>query len=100
LISTWTALPRDAPKYVSCASPNRDKFAWRLIYRFHVQNILNGLNAATGSTIFFLTLGLLIWMRRDNAKREAGKYDHRLDGLTLEESNVLGNAHPGFRYKY
>jgi hypothetical protein len=78
LISTWSALPRDAPNYP----------------------ILNGLNLAVGATMFCLAGGLLIWMKRDNAKRERGDYDYRMEGMTVEESAVLGNDHPGFRYQY
>jgi sugar phosphate permease len=78
LISTWSALPKDAPNYP----------------------ILNGLNLGTSTTILCLATGLLLWMKRDNFKRERGDYDYRLEGMTMEESGVLGNQHPGFRYKY
>jgi hypothetical protein len=78
LISTWSALPSDAPNYP----------------------ILNGLNLAVGGTIFISATGLLIWMKRDNIKRERGDYDDRIEGLSIEETAALGNDHPGFRNQY
>ncbi|KAJ9118392.1 hypothetical protein QFC24_006221 [Naganishia onofrii] len=35
----------------------------------------------------------------NNKKRDAGAYDHYLEGVQPEESYKLGNNHPGFRYK-
>ncbi|GHJ89070.1 hypothetical protein NliqN6_5472 [Naganishia liquefaciens] len=77
LISTWSFLPSDGPNYP----------------------IGNGLNAATSACIFLLA-GFLLWfIRVNNKKREAGQYDHYLNGVTAEEAHKLGNNHPGFRYK-
>ncbi|KAI5449863.1 hypothetical protein NCC49_003979 [Naganishia albida] len=77
LISTWSFLSSDAPNYPKG----------------------NGLNLATSTTIAILAAGLLWYIRMNNKKREAGKYDHYLNGVTPEESYKLGNNHPGFRYK-
>jgi hypothetical protein len=38
------------------------------------------------------------WFSRENAKREAGRRDKRLEGKTPEEINMLGDDHPEFRY--
>jgi hypothetical protein len=54
---------------------------------------------ATSTTIAILAAFLLWFIRNNNKKREAGKYDHYLNGVTPEESYKLGNNHPGFRYK-
>jgi hypothetical protein len=40
---------------------------------------------------------LLIFMKVDNKKRDAGKYDHFLD--TTSSPELLGNNHPAFRWR-
>ncbi|KAJ9110827.1 hypothetical protein QFC22_006684 [Naganishia vaughanmartiniae] len=77
LISTWSFLPKDGPNYP----------------------IGNGLNLGTSTTIFLLAGILLLFIRNNNKKRDAGAYDHYLEGVQPEESYKLGNNHPGFRYK-
>ncbi len=78
LISTWTFLPHDAPNYITG----------------------NAINIGTSSAIFIVAALLLVWMRRDNKKRDAGQYDFRLDSLDQQAASKLGNDHPGFRYRY
>jgi hypothetical protein len=78
LVSTWTFLPKDAPNYIKG----------------------NAINIGTSSCIFIIAAGLLVWMKRENNRRERGEYDYRLEGLTVEEMAALGNDHPGFRYRY
>lgn len=53
LISTWSYLPNDAPNYHNG----------------------NSLNLATSSTIVALMVGLLVWMRRQNAKKDRQAVD-------------------------
>ncbi len=60
----------------------------------------NSVNVATSGLIFIITAMLLIWMRRDNKKRDEGYYDSNVDGLSPTELELLGNRHPGFRYRY
>lgn len=62
-------------------------------------SIGNGLNLGTSTTIFCLAAYLLLYIRNNNKKRDAGAYDHYLEGVQPEESYKLGNNHPGFRYK-
>jgi sugar phosphate permease len=78
LISTWTFLPKDAPNYINA----------------------NSINIGTGSGIIITAALLLVWMLRDNKKRDMGRYDDRLEGLSTDEITDLGNDHPGFRYRY
>ncbi|KAI5453557.1 hypothetical protein NCC49_005383 [Naganishia albida] len=75
LISTWSYVATDAPNYP----------------------IGNGLNLACTAAIFCLLVGLLIFMKVDNKKRDAGKYDHYLETTTSPE--LLGNNHPAFRWR-
>ncbi len=78
LISTWTFLPGDAPNYIKA----------------------NSINIGTGSGIIVIAALLLVWMMRENKKRNSGRYDYILDGLSTDEIATLGNDHPGFRYRY
>lgn len=80
LISTWSFLPFDGPNY----------------------HIGNGLNLATTSTMFFLSIALLFWMLGDNKKRSAKNVDTELEGLnTLSQKQIqdLDWRHPSFRWK-
>jgi sugar phosphate permease len=67
LISTWSFLPSDAPD-------------------FHIGN---GLNLATSSTILICSILLLLWMWRDNKRREGMDVDAQLDGLSLKQVQDL-----------
>ena len=77
LISTWSFLPFDKPNY----------------------HIGNGLNLATSSVIFILSIGLLFWMKRSNKQREAKAVDEELAGLSLSQQQDLDWAHPSFRWR-
>ena len=77
LISTWSFLPFDGPNYP----------------------IGNGLNLATSSTILLSSIALLLWMIRDNKKREKVDVDAALRGLSMKQIQDLDWRHPGFRWK-
>ncbi|KAG4272778.1 hypothetical protein FPRO04_10293 [Fusarium proliferatum] len=75
LIATWTYLARDGPEYHTGHSIN-----------------VGGQIAAVVVTAF----GTLycVW---ENKAREAGRRDHRLNGLSEDEQAKLGHSHPSFR---
>ncbi|KAL8284060.1 hypothetical protein RQP46_005173 [Phenoliferia psychrophenolica] len=76
IAATWAYLPSTAP-------------------RFKPGNSLN-VGATVGA---FCVAGLLIlYTKWENKQREAGKRDHRLEGLSESEIEVLGSRHPEFRY--
>lgn len=77
LISTWGFIARDAPNY----------------------HIGNGLNLATSSTILIVTSLTLLWMRRDNKRREGRSIEEELAGLSQEEASDLDWKHPAFRWR-
>lgn len=77
LISTWSFLPNDAPRYHKG----------------------NGLNLATSSIILILSILLLIWMKADNSKREKRNIDQELAGLSQKQIQDLDWRHPAFRWK-
>lgn len=80
LISTWSFLPFDAPDY----------------------HIGNGLNLATSSTIFILSILLMLWMWADNKKRDQLDLDTELAALSeLSQTQMqdLDWRHPAFRWK-
>lgn len=73
----WSYLPTDAPD-------------------FHKGN---SLNLATGCASAVLTLIGAAYIYRENAKRERGERDYRLEGKTEEEIKELGSLHPRYRYQ-
>lgn len=77
LVSTWGFLPWDAPNY----------------------HIGNGLNLATSSTVLIVTTLTLLWMKRDNKKREGRSIEEELSGLSPEEASDLDWKHPAFRWR-
>ncbi|KAI9640997.1 hypothetical protein NHQ30_010424 [Ciborinia camelliae] len=77
LIATWSFLPNDSPNY----------------------HTGNGLNLASGTAILFLSIGLLLWMKMDNRKREGIDVDAELDGLSQKQIQDLDWRHPGFKWK-
>jgi sugar phosphate permease len=79
IIATWSYLPSDQP------------------HRFHNGN---SLNLAANCATMMLTLIMLFYSKWENKQRLAGKRDHRLEGLTLEEQEALGSKHPKFMYSY
>lgn len=56
-------------------------------------------NLATTTTITVLVALTALYLRRENAKRERGERDHRLEGKTEDEIKNLGYLHPQFRYQ-
>ncbi|KDE06483.1 hypothetical protein MVLG_03137 [Microbotryum lychnidis-dioicae p1A1 Lamole] len=60
----------------------------------------NSLNLATSSAILLLTLGLWAWQKRENTRRDEGRMDHVLEGKSDDEIAMLGQHHPGFRYRH
>jgi uncharacterized membrane protein len=75
--STWTYVASDAPSY------RRG----------------NTLNLAGMVAVVVLMVGTIVHMEWENAQRDHGKRDHRLDGLAPIEESQLGHRHPKFRYK-
>ncbi|EEA23267.1 hypothetical protein TMatcc_002125 [Talaromyces marneffei ATCC 18224] len=78
LISTWSYLAFDAPNY----------------------HIGNGLNLACASVTFLLSVGLLIWMKWDNGKREKIDVDSVLEGKSIEEVQAMDWKNPAWRWRY
>ncbi|KAJ7091473.1 MFS general substrate transporter [Mycena belliarum] len=77
VIAVWTYLPADAPDY-------------------HKGNTLN---LGTTSAVCLLTILAGIYIRWENAKRDRGERDYRLDGKTPRELEELGYLHPRFHYQ-
>ncbi|KAJ7334300.1 MFS general substrate transporter [Mycena albidolilacea] len=77
VIAVWTYLPADAPNYHKG----------------------NSLNLGTASAICLLTIIAALYIRWENAKRERGERDYRLEGKTAKELEELGYLHPRFRYQ-
>lgn len=77
LIATWSFLPTDAPNY----------------------HIGNGLNLAVSSSMIIVGILLLLWMGRDNKKREGRDVDAELAGKTLLEQQDLDWKHPSWRWR-
>lgn len=77
LVSTWSFLPTDAPKYrIGC-----------------------GLNFATSTLILLLAIFGWFWMRWDNRKRDQQRSDSELAGLTTNDIEQLEWKHPDFRWR-
>jgi hypothetical protein len=62
-------------------------------------SIGNFLNLATNISVLGLTAFLLWFIHNNNKKRDAGKYDHYLDGVRPEEAYKLGTTIPGLGTK-
>jgi len=77
IVSVWTYVPSDAPHFLRGSSAN----------------------LGTSSFACVLTVALLLYLRRENAERAAGRRDAVLDGKTPEEVATLGCRHPEFRYQ-
>ncbi|KAL1590213.1 hypothetical protein WHR41_01151 [Cladosporium halotolerans] len=77
LISTWAFLPFDGPDYP----------------------IGNGLNLATSSMIFILSIVMLLWMKWDNSKRDKKDPEAELAGLDSKARTDLDWRHPSFRWR-
>ncbi|KAK0202526.1 MFS general substrate transporter [Desarmillaria ectypa] len=77
VIAVWTYLPSDAPDYHNG----------------------NTLNLATSSTTSVLVVIAALYIRWENARRERGERDYRLEGKNTKEIEQLGYLHPKFRYQ-
>ncbi|KAJ6519085.1 MFS general substrate transporter [Mycena sanguinolenta] len=77
IIAVWTYLPGDAPNYHKG----------------------NSLNLGTATAICLVTIITVIYIRWENAKRDRGERDYRLEGRTAKELEELGYLHPRFRYQ-
>jgi len=76
IISTWTYLPKDAPRYL----------------RGHY------INLGFGVLLFIVATTLTIYLRWENRQRAAGNRDWRLQEAGPEGEQDLGHRHPSFRY--
>ncbi|KIV95886.1 hypothetical protein PV10_03487 [Exophiala mesophila] len=76
VLATWTYLVRDAPRYPIGHSIN------------------------LGAQIIVLCLASfgIAYNLRENRLRDAGKRNHRLEGLNEQQKRDLGHHHPDFRY--
>ena len=48
----------------------------------------------------FIYLAFWAWFRRQNKRKDEGKEDWRIQGLTEEEAEELGEHNPRFHYTY
>ncbi|KAI9482734.1 MAG: major facilitator superfamily domain-containing protein [Benjaminiella poitrasii] len=76
LVSTWTYLQTEAPKYT----------------------VGHSINLAAGAIVIITSTLCTFYCRWENKMRAAGKRDYRLNGLSNEEVAELGHTHPNFRY--
>ncbi|RXW23316.1 hypothetical protein EST38_g2554 [Candolleomyces aberdarensis] len=77
VMAVWTYLPSDAPNYRKG----------------------NLGNLGTMSTLCVIICTMAVYIKLENAKRERGGRDYRLEGKTEEELRNLGYRHPEFRYQ-
>ncbi|KAL4881768.1 major facilitator superfamily domain-containing protein [Aspergillus karnatakaensis] len=77
LIATWSFLPFDGPNYP----------------------IGNGLNLATGASCLLTGVGMLVWSRWDNQRREKVDAYRVLDGMGARQVEDLEWRHPLFRWR-
>ncbi|KAK4046768.1 hypothetical protein OIV83_005873 [Microbotryomycetes sp. JL201] len=75
IVATWAYLPKYAPRFV----PG------------------NALNTAGALAAAAVAGGILLYVQNENKLREQGRRDHRLEGLSQDEIDDLGNRHPDFR---
>lgn len=76
LISTWTWLASDSPKY----------------------RIGHSINLTINSLSLIISVALLWWMKWDNKRRDNKDPEEELAGMTSEEIEDLDWKHPGFRW--
>lgn len=76
LIATWSYLPWDAPHF----------------------RIGNGLNLATSSSILVVSLLTMVWMKRDNKKRDEKSALVETVEISPAEVDKLDWRHPDFRW--
>lgn len=51
----------------------------------------NALNIGATTMAAVIALFIMLYCKRENSLRDAGKRDHRLEGLNAEEITALGN---------
>lgn len=51
----------------------------------------NALNIGATFMAAIIALLIMLYCKRENSLRDAGKRDHRLEGLNAEEITALGN---------
>jgi len=96
LISTWAFLPTDAPYYRS-GTPTQTIKRTRLTCPIH--RIGNGLNFACATTILLLSIGLNIWLRLDNKRRDKVDVQQALAGKSEQEiANLEHKVSPESKY--
>ncbi|GAA5852357.1 hypothetical protein JCM9279_001172 [Rhodotorula babjevae] len=57
----------------------------------------NAFNVASGTCAGLIAIGLTLYCQWENRQRDAGRRDHRLEGLTPEQQRDLGHRHPSYR---
>ncbi|KIJ31703.1 hypothetical protein M422DRAFT_76616 [Sphaerobolus stellatus SS14] len=77
VIAVWTYLPDDAPNY-------------------HRGNSLNLATCSLACVLVLLGVRYVYW---ENAKRDHGERDYRLEGKSQKEIDELGARHPAYRYQ-
>ncbi|KAK4046980.1 hypothetical protein OIO90_006372 [Microbotryomycetes sp. JL221] len=75
IVATWAYLPKYQPRYIP-------------------GNALNTAGALAAAAIAFV---IMLYIKRENSLREQGRRDDRLEGLSQDEIEALGNRHPDFR---
>ena len=76
ILSTWTYVAKDAPKYPTGHT----------------------INLAGQCCVLVLAVSGICYSKWENRQRDLGKRDHRLNGLSEEQIRDLGYRHPEFRY--
>ncbi|KAG2001982.1 high-affinity nicotinic acid transporter [Coprinopsis cinerea AmutBmut pab1-1] len=77
IVSVWTYVPSDAPKYLNG----------------------NAANLGCACLACVLSIFLVLYLRWENRRRDAGKKDHVVEGKSQEELENMGYKHPEFRYQ-
>ncbi|KAJ2917847.1 hypothetical protein MD484_g2542, partial [Candolleomyces efflorescens] len=77
IIAVWTYIPSDGPDYKTG----------------------NSIVLAAVTCSCLVAIGLTFYIKWENAKRDRGERDHRLEGKTQEELEQMGYRHPQFRYQ-
>ncbi|KAB8227283.1 major facilitator superfamily domain-containing protein [Aspergillus alliaceus] len=77
IVSSWSYIVKDSPDYYTG----------------------NGLNLASGCMQFMISVGVLVWMQRDNKERSHRNTAQELAGLNQREIEHLDWTHPAFRWR-
>lgn len=73
----WTLLPADAPDY----------------------RIGTGVNLAASVLVLVLAIVVILWLDRDNKRRDTRDVEAELEGLNQTAIQSLDWKHPAFRWK-